>query len=116
MVATGFGATLYKEEALMKYRRHDHNVSPTGNHFFQLLKFRIKTFFMEDYFRVIRNQIKEYESFFVDQLCIEDQKLLKKLVYPTWGKRISLVFYPHHYRQKLVDDLVIRVLIAFGKL
>ncbi len=116
MVASGLGTVVYKDEVLMKYRRHQHNASATGDRFWKLLKFRIKTFFINDYFGIIRKQMKEFFDLYCEELSKEDQRLLLKLVEPSFMKRLSLVCYPHHYRQKVTDDFVVRLLILLGKL
>lgn len=118
MLCAGLGKVIYDERATVKYRRHDYNVSNAGDSFLKQQIWRFKKFFVNNYFATIHEQIKEYKSYHYDALSKEDKKVLDLFSVDGFHPLITLkkVFYPHYYRQKWTDELMIRLVILIGRL
>lgn len=118
MVCAGMGKVIYDERATVKYRRHGNNVSGEGHNFIKFQIWRFKKFFINNYFRHIREQLKEYASIYGNRLKQEDKKALdcftKDGFHP--GNVLHKVFYPAKLRQGLLDELFIRFIFLIGKL
>ncbi|BBF44260.1 alpha-L-Rha alpha-1,3-L-rhamnosyltransferase [Lachnospiraceae bacterium KM106-2] len=118
MICTGMGEVIYDTRYTVKYRRHDNNVSPGGMSFFKLQVWRFKKFFKDDYFNKVREQIREYQRIYGNQLKLEDQKMLALFGANSYHftKAIRKVFYGKKFRQSLPDEILVRVIFLMGKL
>lgn len=118
MVCQGLGKVIYDERPTVKYRRHSKNVSAGGMSFFKFQVWRFKKFFMNDYFANIREMLREYEQFYKEQISDKDRKLLALFTPKGYhvGKMLKKVFYPHRFRQTIIDELMIRFIFLIGKL
>lgn len=118
MLCAGIGNVIYDNRSTAKYRRHNSNVSDGGDSFIKFQIWRIKKFFMGGYFKNIHEQLKEYRDFFGSELSVDDQKLLERFcvdgLHPI--NTLCKVFYPKAYRQKMVDEIFLRLIILIGKL
>ncbi len=117
MISAGFGKVIYDEEATVEYRRTGSNVSPSGKGNIELQLYRIKKFVFGKYFKNIRKQINKYKLQFSDELSDENKKIIN-----TFSLNYNLIkafkktFYPKMYRQKLIDEIMCRILFLFGRL
>lgn len=118
ILCQGLGKVLYDPRPTVKYRRHSANVSAGGMSFFKFQIWRFKKFFKNDYFSNVRKMQKEFRELYNDRLSVEDQKVLALFGYEGYhvGKMLQKVFYPHMFRQRLIDELMLRVIFLIGKL
>lgn len=118
MLCSGLGELIYDERVTVKYRRHTQNVSGAETNFIQFQIWRFKRFFLNGYFEKIHEQIKEFEQMHGRELSLENQKVLRLFSmdgFHPWNT-VKKVFYPKYLRQKLVDELFIRLIILIGRL
>lgn len=118
MLCAGLGEVIYDERPTVKYRRHNNNVSDGGDSFLKFQIWRFKRFFLNGYFDKIHCQIQEFEQLYGDKLSREDQKVLSLFTKDGFHPLIALrkVFYPKHFRQRLVDEIFIRIIFLIGQL
>ncbi len=116
MLCSGLGKVIYDTTPVLKYRRHDNNVSAGGMNFIKFQIWRIKKFFVNGYFKNVKEQLKEYETLYGNKLSKENQKLLKLFTNTSFGNWFKKVFYPKMFRQKLTDEILLRIIFVIGKL
>ncbi len=118
LVCQGLGKVIYDERATVKYRRHGNNVSAGGMSFFKFQVWRFKKFFVNDYFSMVRKMLREYEGYYKDILSEDDKKILSLFTREKYNFFVSIrkVFYPHKFRQKFVDELMVRMIFLLGRL
>lgn len=118
MLCSGLGEVIYDDRATVKYRRHNANVSGEEVSFLQFQIWRFKKLFLNGYFKKIQDQIIEFENLFGNQLSKENQKVLalftKRGFHPI--NSIKKVFYPKYFRQKLIDEIFLRLVMLIGRL
>lgn len=117
MICAGLGKVIYDTEVVLKYRRHDNNVSAGGMSFIRFQLWRIKKFFVNGYFKNVKEQLQEYETYYAKDLSPENRKLLQlftgKFSLAKWFKK---VLYPKMFRQKWTDEILLRIIFIIGKL
>lgn len=118
MIATGIGNIIYDSEPSLKYRRTGSNASPRGNGKIKLMIYRIKKFIFGDYLKGLRKQIMEYNKLLHDQLSNKNKKIISLFIYKRYNfiKALKKFFYPHRFRQKILDEILIRFVFLIGKL
>ena len=118
IVCQGLGKVIYDNRVTVGYRRTGHNVSAGGMSFIKFQIWRFKKFFLNNYFSNIRKMLREYEYYYKDSLCEKDKKILALFTTKGYNFKamIKKLFYPHRYRQGLVDEIMVRFLFIIGKL
>ena len=118
LVCQGLGKVIYDNRPTVSYRRTGHNVSAGGMSFIKFQIWRFKKFFINDYFRNIRKMLREYEYYYKESLSTKDKKVLALFTHKRYNfiAMIKKLFYPHRYRQGIVDELMVRFLFIIGKL
>ncbi len=118
MICSAFGNVVYDDTVTVKYRRHANNVSDGGANFFKFQVWRFKKFFLNNYFRKIREQIIEFSSLYYNELNTDNQTVIslftKKGFHPV--NSLKKTFYPEKFRQKSLDEFFIRIIFFFGLL
>jgi glycosyltransferase involved in cell wall biosynthesis len=118
MLCAGLGKVIYDPRPTVKYRRHNANVSDAGDSFLKFQIWRFKRFFLNGYFGKVREQLREFETLHGDQLSLEDRKVLalftKAGFHPV--NTLKKVFYPKYFRQKAIDEVMIRCIMLLGLL
>lgn len=118
MVCAAFGKVIYDKRYTVKYRRLSTSVSPGGKGFIKFQVWRFKKFFVNDYFKDVRGQLKEFYDIYGDELNDNDTKSI--LLFTGEGSKISKwfkkVFAIKSFRQGFVDEVFIRIVYFIGKL
>ena len=116
LIASSIGNVIYDRKVTVKYRRHGNNVSSANQNFIQFQIWRIKQIFKKSYFKQVKEQLIEFEKIYKGKLKPEDKKLLNLFIKRNYSftNAIKKVFYPHMFRQKVLDDLFIRILFLIG--
>lgn len=116
VIATAIGKVVYDRQATVKYRRHEKNVSNANQNFIQFQIWRIKQIFKKSYFKKVKEQLIEFEEIYKEKLKPEDKKLLSLFTEKKYKitNVLKKVFYPHMFRQKILDDIFLRVIFLFG--
>lgn len=118
MICSGLGDVIYDKKSTLKYRRHSKNVSAGGMSFFKFQIWRIKKFFINDYFNNVKKQLQEYETLYSESLSEENKKILKLFTNKKYSfkNQIKKIFYPKMFRQKFIDEMMLRTIFLIGKL
>lgn len=113
LVATALGNLTYDDYPCLEYRRTGSNASPTGSGGLKLLRYRIRTFFAGDGLEKTTKQLQKLNDCFGEMLEPEKRVLLDRFLH---GGRFAKAFAPVRLRQKLSDELALRLLFILGKL
>ena len=118
MIVSAFGDIYYDKVPTLKYRRTGNNVSGGGKGFIAFQIWRIKKFFINDYFKNVKEEIIEFNNIFGDKLTPDKKKVIDMFTSPkySFSKAMKRVFYPHMFRQKMIDEIFLRFIIFIGKL
>ena len=112
------GTVVYDKETTAKHRRHEQNVSNYKTNFFQLQKERIVNFIVNNEQKIITNTNDYFYQMYKEKMGKEDREkfeLFSCRKYCFW-KAIKKCFYPERYRDKLFDEIAIRLLFLMGKM
>lgn len=118
MVCQGMGKVIYDNRPTVKYRRTGNNVSAGGMSFIKFQIWRIKKFILGGYFANVRKMLAEYRYLYNHKLAPEDSKLLSLFTRKNYNFIVALrkTFYPKMFRQKLIDELMLRFFFLIGRL
>lgn len=116
-VCAGLGEVIYDDKASMKYRRHGNNTSFCGGPFIKLQVYRIKKFFLGNYFKNVKTQQIKYKEYYYDKLSKENKELLDLFTNEKYSikKAFKKAFYPKMFRQNMIDEIIIRIIFLLGK-
>lgn len=112
MIASSMGEIYYDKNAYIQYRKHANCVTDQKMGFIKLQIYRIK----KGFFSIIKKQTVEFEHNYSKQLSEEDRRLLKLFT----NKKYSLItclkkaFYPHRFRQRIIDEILLRIVFLCG--
>ena len=113
LVATALGELTYDDYPCLEYRRTGSNASPTGSGGLKLLRYRIRTFFAGDGLEKTTAQLQKLDDCFGGMMRPEKRELLHRFLY---GGRFAKAFAPVRLRQKVSDEVALRLLFVLGKL
>ena len=118
LLCNAIGTVVHDPVSTVKYRQHSDAVSGSGISFVKFMLWRIKKFIVNDYFKNIRKQIKEFESLYSDRLSNDDLKLLKLFCSDKRSLKnvFKKMFYPARFRERFVDEVMLRFVFLFGLL
>ena len=119
MVCAAFGTVIYDRGYVsVKYRRLEESVSPGGKSFIATQIWRFKKFFVNDYFKKIREQLYEFNDLYGQELSRDDKKVMNLFVKRRYSLPVALkkCFYPVWFRQGIVEEVMVRVLFFIGRL
>lgn len=116
LISSAIGNIIYDREITVKYRRHGNNVSTANKNFIQFQVWRIKQIFKKSYFKQVKEQLIEFENIYKEKLKPEDKKLLSLFTKRNYSfvNAIKKAFYPHMFRQKILDDIFMRIIFLIG--
>lgn len=116
LVVAAFGEVVYDEISNIKYRQHECNVIGANLSLLGILKERISRF-TNRYRRFLSSdQALEFYILYRNQLSAEKASLLKEFLEGKSNMlfRVKLVFNRKIWRQKRIDDMIMRVLVALN--
>lgn len=118
MLCAGLGEVIYDQTTNIQYRRHSSNVSPGGKGFIEFQIWRIKKFLVNDYFSKIRDQLREFDQIYGNELEENKHKELRLFTNQNhhWRNKLKKVFARKPYRQGVADEAMLRVMFLLGKL
>lgn len=128
LTATCFGNVYYDSESLILYRQHANNTVGTLLSRKALLEYRLKQLFSPR--GEIYKQVEEFKKIFFDSAAEQrlkdftqvslrkNQVLLNELLNSkkSLKNRLRLMLESQIYRQKTLDNLILKLIILFGKL
>ena len=117
-VVSGIGKVIYDNESHILYRQHSTNVVGSEVNIFKKWKNRIIRFYKNGNKNLIRGQAIELKRIFGNDLSYENQQLLDSFINKPMRflRRLRYAFSTKLYRQKKIDDLIFRILIAINKI
>lgn len=113
LLAAGLGELTFDEFDSLDYRRLSSSVSPTGSHGLSLLLFRLRTFLGQGQLQDIMDQLRHFREAYSDRLDAEDLATLDLMLN---GGRLQKAAFPARLRQKLPEEVAVRLLFLVGLL
>lgn len=113
LVAAAVGQITFDDYPSLYYRRTGSNVSPTGSGGLRLFRYRINTFFEKQELSRITRQLKKLHSVFGKDM---PESRLEELSLFLNGNRWKKALFPRRLRQKLPEELAVRMLFLVGLL
>lgn len=117
LTATCFGEVFYDKESYILYRQHDNNTSGAMVNNRKLLQYRFKQLWSKR--GQIYQQAESFQKVFDENNIPEpNQKLLTLLLKSKQKQKYRFVVAANSliYRQKFVDNIVLKVIVIIGKL
>ena len=110
------GNVVYDPTVTAKHRRHEQNVSNYKVSFFHLQKQRIKQFLIDKDQKIIIDTLYYFYRMYKDQMSEKNRMYFQLFINRRYNFRKALrkCFFPERYRDKLFDEIAIRVLFLIG--
>jgi rhamnosyltransferase len=116
MLYAGLGQVIYDNHSVARYRRHGGAVTNSQTGIFGIWLWRIKTFFFGG-FEEYRVMLTDFYEVCGSKLSERDRKLLELFVPGNYFKKVfKKVFYPRRLRNRLTDELAVRLMFLLGQL
>lgn len=118
LLCIGMGNVVYNNEVTVKYRRRKENATSEGQGYFRLILWRIKHLLYNDGLRDIKQQMKNYKDYYYFSLSPDDRNVLDLFATDTFtpGIMFRKMFYPKRLRNKLSDEIMLRLIFLLGVL
>lgn len=119
LLCIGMGSVVYNNETTVKYRRRKENATSEGQGYIRLILWRLKHLLFGDGLRDIKQQMKNYKEYYYFELSPENQKILDLFSYDgdyNLGNVFKKMFYPHRLRNKILDEIMLRIIFLLGVL
>ena len=113
LVATALGELTYDDFVSLEYRRTGSNASPTGTNAWNILQYRVRTFFRGEQLKDITLQLQKLYDLHAEDMPAQKRKLLERFLF---GGRVAKALAPVRLRQKLLEEIALRVLFLVGSL
>ncbi|BFH71107.1 hypothetical protein J27TS7_48950 [Paenibacillus dendritiformis] len=116
LVVSAFGKVIYDEKPSIYYRQHQGNVVGGQNGLKNALSKKWKNYLKQCREKTYWKQAKEFERCLGGQLPFEIKLELNRFLIPNQGifRRIKYAMTSHLYRQAMLDNIVIRLMIIKG--
>lgn len=114
MMAVAFGEIHYNPVISAKHRRHGKNHSQDPTSFLRFQLWRIKYFLFNNQFSVYHNMLQEFYQYYRKDLKPSDRKAL--FLFQSDGNSIKKAFYPKRLRNKIFDEIMLRMAFLLRKL
>jgi len=118
LTVSAFGKVIYDVEPIILYRQHFSNIIGVETNFIRKWSGRIKRFIKRGKKLSISQQVNEFQKIYGMILPKDKEKILNKFINSrkTLIPRIFYAFNREVFRQSLVDDIILRILILFNRL
>lgn len=113
LVACALGELTFDNFSSLDYRRTGANVSPSGMGGFAFLLRRIKIFFVNEGLASTTTQLRRLYELYADEMDPQKRAFIELFLQ---GGRLRKVFVPARLRQKISDEIALRLLFLFGLL
>jgi len=116
-VISGIGQVIYDDQARILYRQHSNNVVGISTNIISEIKTRVTRFNKNRRNKMKRGQEIELLRIFGNELSKEKRELLSSFIHRpgSFLARIQYALRTKVYRQKMMDDLLMRFLIAINQ-
>ena len=118
LTVSAFGKVIYDIEPRILYRQHFSNIIGVETNFIRKWNKRIIRFVKRNKKFPITQQVKEFRKIYGIFLPKDKKRILNKLINSrkTLISRVFYAFTGEVYRQSLVDDIILRILIIFNRI
>ena len=118
ILCVGLGNVTYNNVTTVKYRRRKENATSEGQGYLRLLIWRFKNLLFGNGMKDIKQQMLNFKSIYYNSLSDENKRILDLFGNEKYSftKAIKKVFYPKRIRNKLMDEIMLRVLFLIGAL
>lgn len=113
LLASALGEVLFDDAACIDYRRTGDNVSPSGTNALGLLRFRVRSFLQGGQLDRVTTQLERLYALHAIDMPPNHRELLETFL---TGGRLRKMCVPVRLRQRIVDELSLRLLFAIGRL
>lgn len=115
LVLSCFGKVFYDDQALIKYRQHSGNAIGASSSYLGVVKRKLCRLFNGKLW--ISEQARVFYSLFADRLSSDDRALVELLLKAksSFWHRLILMFSKDIWRQKFLDNLILRVVILLNR-
>lgn len=115
LVLSCFGKVIFDDQALIKYRQHSGNAIGASSSYLGVLKRKIFRIFNGTLW--ISEQARVFYTLFADRLSSDDRALVELLLKAksSFWHRLVLAFSKNIWRQKFLDNLILRVVILLNR-
>jgi len=113
LVISAFGSVIFDCESRIMYRQHGGNAIGTSKGFSRWIK-RVKRLVGRGSLRPVTDQALEFKMLYGGRLDSSNRDILERFLTgrDTFTKRLSYSLSGQVYRQSLLDDLILRLLIV----
>ncbi len=117
MVVSAFGKVVYDDRPSMKYRQHGGNVIGASASFVKNLKNRVRRFARYSEATRTSTQLREFGRLFGGELDPQKRRLVERMLRRNTSilGRCLLVFSNQYWRQSLLDQILLRLVILAGR-
>lgn len=117
LLCIGLGNVAYNNVTTVKYRRRKENATSEGQGYIRLLMWRIKNLLLNDGMQDIKQQMLNFKDYYYYQLSKENRAIID-LFSSDYSLENSFkkAFYPKRIRNRLIDDIMIRIIFLMGVL
>lgn len=117
LLCVGLGNVAYNNVTTVKYRRRKENATSEGQGYIRLLMWRIKNLLLNDGMQDIKQQMLNFKDYYYYQLSKENRQIID-LFSSDYSLENSFkkAFYPKRIRNRLIDDIMIRIIFLMGVL
>lgn len=118
LVVSAFGRVLYDPESRILYRQHGRNAIGQQRGFIARQKSRMRRLWHQGNVRGITRQVQLFFSIYAERLPQRSQQVLTRFLArdATLWTRITYAIRPDVQRQTWYDNVIVRVLLLFGKI
>ena len=118
LTLSAFGKVIYDVEPKILYRQHSSNIIGVETNFIRKWNGRVKRFIKRGKKLPISQQVNEFQKIYGMILPEDKEKILNKFINSrkTLISRIFYAFNSEVFRQSLVDDIILRILIIFNRI
>ncbi|MCQ8103087.1 glycosyltransferase family 2 protein [Methylomonas sp. SURF-2] len=115
LVLSCFGKIIFDDRALIKYRQHSGNAIGASSSYLGILKRKLDRLFNGKLW--ISEQATVFYSLFADRLSPNDRTLVELLLKAksSFWHRLVLAFSRNIWRQKFLDNLILRLVILLNR-
>jgi hypothetical protein len=114
-VLSCFGKVIFDDQALIKYRQHSGNAIGASSSYLGVLKRKLCRLFNGKLW--ISEQARVFYTLFADRLSSDDRALVELLLKAksSFWHRLVLTFSKDIWRQKFLDNFILRMVILLNR-
>lgn len=117
LLCIGLGNVAYNNVTTVKYRRRKENATSEGQGYIRLLIWRIKNLLLKDGMQDIKQQMLNFKDYYYYQLSKENRQIIDLFSSDySFENSFRKAFYPKRMRNRIVDEIMLRIVFLLGVL